>query len=289
MGGTGWLKWLAAGSLVAVGQSLRTTRRQAEAEVNHGWIELARRAGNQPPERPFHRDMVWDLPDPAQRYLRHAIREGAALPRAVRLDLAGSFRLGSRWFPFVGTELLVPPHGYVFRAELGTAAAGRRCVEGHLDHFAHAQVWLHNLLPVLHEETTPDIVKWAAGRLLVDALWCPATLLPQFGAIWEAVDDHRVSVRLPVQDDAANLILSVGPDGRLESFRLLRWGNPYAPDVWGRYLYGARVEEERSFGDYTVPARYNAGWEFGKPDFVSVFQPRVVRATYVGPGASARV
>ncbi len=279
----GWIAWAAGLSVAALGHELRTTRRQAEAEVNRCWLELEKRARAQTPERPFHRDMVWDLPDAAERYLRHAIREGAALPRAARLDVAGAFQLGSKWLPFVGSELLVPPHGFVWRATTGAKQAGRRWVEGHLDDFAHAQVWLHRTIPVLHEESTPDLVKWAADRLLVDALWCPAVLLPQFGARWDAVDDRRVAVRIPVQDDAASLVLTVAPDGRLEAFQLLRWGNPYSPDVWGRYVYGGEIETERTFGDYTVPARYRAGWAPGTRSFMLAFQPRVVRASYFGP------
>ncbi len=278
-----WLGGAAGLSAIALGMEMRRTRRLAEADLNRCALELDRRAGMQSRERPFHRDMTWDLPDPAKRYLRHAIREGAPLRRAARLHVAGSFRLGNTWLPFTGTESLVPPHGFVWRADVGLTASGRRWVEGQLEDFAHAQVWRYGTFPILHEESTPDLVKWAADRLLIDTLWCPSALLPQFGAVWESVDDKRVSVRIPVQDEAANLILTVADSGRLEAFRLLRWGNPFSPDVWGRYLFGGEVTAEHTFGDYTIPTRYRASWEPGTRGELPAFEPRVVRARWFGP------
>ncbi|MEZ4434523.1 MAG: DUF6544 family protein [bacterium] len=42
------------------------------------------------------------LPEPARRYLGHAMAAGTAAPVAVRFGIDGEIKLGARWVPFRG-------------------------------------------------------------------------------------------------------------------------------------------------------------------------------------------
>ena len=58
------------------------------------------------------------LPDPARRYLRHALTLGAPQPRAVRLRMHGEIRLGARWDRFEGEQVIRAGRGFVWRASI---------------------------------------------------------------------------------------------------------------------------------------------------------------------------
>ena len=70
-------------------------------------------------------------------------------------------------------------------------------------------------------------------------------------------------------------------DGRLTSDSVLqRWGN-LTEDGSYRYIpYGGVVEEERTFGGYTIPTRLTGGWWYGTDQYVEVIKLRVDSVEY---------
>ena len=55
------------------------------------------------------------LPEPARRWLSHAIAPGTPLWSSVELTMHGQIKLG-RWRPFTARQVLTPPDGYIWAA-----------------------------------------------------------------------------------------------------------------------------------------------------------------------------
>lgn len=278
--------WLAAGVVAssAVGVLLAKRKRWIEsARVDDVWRALRVRVEADAWQvETFHPEMVRELPQLAQRYLCHAIAEGTPLSRSVRLEMEGRISLGSSgiWLAMRGYELLVPPSGFVWKAEIGTGLLRLEGADTYHQGNATLCFWLYGLAPLVRADSTPDLARSAAGRLALEALWCPAVLLPQRGARWRSVDDKTLEVTLPFEGEEQSLLLEVAEDGRLLRAKMLRWGNAEAPDVWGSYLFGMAPEEEAAFDGYTIPSRAMAGWHFGTPSYSPFFYAEIRHADF---------
>jgi hypothetical protein len=66
-------------------------------------------------------ESVAHLPEPAQRFLRHAIAPGTRLARSVVVEMQGRIGLkpGADKLPFQASQILAMPHGLIWRATVG--------------------------------------------------------------------------------------------------------------------------------------------------------------------------
>ena len=55
------------------------------------------------------------LPEPARRYLTHAIAAGTPLWQSVQVSMVGHIKLGA-WRPFTATQVVAPSRGYIWAA-----------------------------------------------------------------------------------------------------------------------------------------------------------------------------
>jgi len=109
----------------------------------------------------FDPAMISGFPEPAHRWLRHAIAPGTPLWGSVELTMHGRIKLG-RWRPFTARQVLSPPGGYTWAA---TARLAGLPVTGYdrLSSGAGEMRWrLLRLFPVL-TAAGPDITR--SGRL----------------------------------------------------------------------------------------------------------------------------
>ena len=78
------------------------------------------------------------------------------------------------------------------------------------------------------------------------------------------------------------LELTIDDRGRLNAVKLPRWGNPKGAEF--HYVdFGGVVEEEDTFGGYTIPTRLRIGWYFDTDRFESdgeFFRVSIDDATY---------
>jgi hypothetical protein len=110
-----------------------------------------------------------------------------------------------------------------------------------------------------------DITRSAAGRVAGKSVWLPSALAGN-AVSWTARDSSHAHASFTVAGEQTELSPTIGPNGRLESISLKRWGNPEGADF--RYAdFGGVVEDERTFGAYTIPSRLRAGWHFGTARF----------------------
>jgi hypothetical protein len=75
----------------------------------------------------FNPELLTNLPDLAHRYLESAIAPGTQLVSAVRLWLHGEIKLGKKWHPFKGEEVICWNRG------MGKLHIARRTCQTHPD------------------------------------------------------------------------------------------------------------------------------------------------------------
>ncbi len=106
----------------------RATPRQvagrAAARVAELWDRFT---GPAAPAASFDPSMLTGLPEPARRWLSHAIAAGTPMHRTVVLEMEGRIRLG-RWLPFRAVQVHAPPDGYIWAARASPHDAG--CCRG---------------------------------------------------------------------------------------------------------------------------------------------------------------
>lgn len=230
----------------------------------------------------FSPDMVADLPEPARRYFLHAIPTGTPLARVARLEMTGEMRLGydQRWLPMRARQVLAPPRGFVWEATVGMGLRRFAGADSYADGQGRTEFRLWDVVPVVRAGG-PDVSRSARGRLAIEAVWCPAALLPQRGVTWTAVDDRTARASLTVDGEPIALTLIVEPDGRLRTATIERWGNLTPDEQYTWIPFGVTVLDECSADGYTVPGRVEAGWWFGTDRQLDFFRATVTRVAFL--------
>jgi hypothetical protein len=246
-----------------------------------GAIE-ARLAVEPRPAEVFDPAAIEDLPEPARRYLRHAIEPGTPLARSVRLKLDGRMkpRPDAGYMELTADELIAAHRGFLWRARLRAGPVPIRVVDHYAGDDGAVRIAALGLIP-MGSSTGPDVTRSSRGRLAAETVWLPSALLPGPRVAWRAVDDEHATVALTVDGDTVDLTLAVDPEGRLREVTMQRHGD-VDPPGWKALPYGFAVEEERAFGGYTVPSKLRGGWWYGTerydPDDASQFE--VLAAEY---------
>jgi Family of unknown function (DUF6544) len=199
--------------------------------------------------------MTTELPEPARRWLSHAIAPGTPLWSSAELTMHGRIKLG-RWRPFTARQVLSPPDGYTWAA---TARLAGLPVTGYdrLSSGAGEMRWrLLRLIPVL-TAAGPDITRSAYGRMAGEIALIPTAFRQ---AAWTRGEQASTAVATwRFGGDTESAELWVDRSGRLTEIRVNRWGNPGGVP-FGRYPFGVRVEAEDRFGGITIPSVLRAGW-----------------------------
>ncbi|MEX5717749.1 DUF6544 family protein [Geodermatophilus maliterrae] len=228
---------------------------RAARRVRRDWDLLA--GGGEPAEA-FDPAMVAGLPEPARRWLVHAIAPGTPLWGSVVLTMRGEIRLGA-WRPFTARQVLAPPRGFIWAANtrlLGLPVAGfdrYSSGSGQMD-------WrLGGLVPVMAASGS-DVTRSAAGRLAGEMALAPTTFR---AATWApGADQDRTVVTWRIGDEEESAEFRVGPDGRLLEVVVQRWGNPDGVP-FGRHPFGVAIGAEETFDGVTIGSVLRAGWWWG--------------------------
>ncbi len=123
-------------------------------------VEMARLKSMQPRRPPlFSRDMITNLPEPAQRFFIFAIREGTPLYTVAELKMHGGFGMGDnaapRYLDMRASQVLAAPYGFVWRMSAG---GGARRMSGS-DSASWTRFWVGGLIPVARFGETDRAVK----------------------------------------------------------------------------------------------------------------------------------
>jgi uncharacterized protein DUF6544 len=210
------------------------------------------------------------MPEPVERYFAHAMPAGPPAPGApvgVRLRMSGRIKLGL-WLPFTASEEC-DGRSFAWRARVGPLHvtdrfAGRRGeTRGRL--FGRRTIFA---------ASSEDVTRSSAGRAALEAIWCPAALLPEHGVTWRAEAADVIVATWDVPPERPAVRLRIAPDGGVREVSALRWGN--ADRTAFAYIpCGCTVRAERRFGGLVVPSELEVGWWFGTPDHAPFFTARV--------------
>ena len=198
-----------------------------------------------------------ELPEPARRWLAHAVRPGTPLWSSVELTMHGEIRLG-RWRPFRARQILAPD-GFIWAATTRVAGLPVAGYDRYSGASGEMRWRLLGFVPVLGARG-PDVTRSAAGRLAAEGLVFLPTVFSR--AAWSTGDVDTAVATMTIGDEQTTVRLRVDAAGRLRDVLLDRWGNP-SGRPFGRYPFGVTVRDERTFGGITIPASFAAGWEHG--------------------------
>jgi hypothetical protein len=220
------------------------------------------------------------LPAGALRYLTHAIRPGAPIPRTAEIVFTGRLRMRPRgpWLPFRARETLVAASGVVFsaRARLGPlpVTTQDRYQDGHAD----SRIRLLGVIPIVTKRG-PDADRAMRSRLVVESGRLPSAFPPDTGAVW-AQENGRLRLTLPVHGEDVQASLRTGPAGELRDMRLDHWSDLTDDRSSTLIPFETRVEAERRFGDYTIPSQLRSAWWAGTDREFEFFSATVQQATF---------
>jgi hypothetical protein len=206
------------------------------------------------------------LPEPARRFLSHAIAPEARPARAARVRMAGQIKLND-WLPFTAEQVIDWERGFIWQASVKMMGllpirGSDRLVDGQ-----GSMRWrLLGLIPVMTADG-PDIARSAAGRVAGESLWLPS-VLQRPDVTWRISEAGQPKATFEAFGEPIELTLNIDDDGRPLSLWLPRWGNPGGGD-FGYATFGALFEDEGTFDGYTVPTKLRGGWHFDGEGFDS--------------------
>jgi hypothetical protein len=210
--------------------------------------------------RRFTASLLAGLDEPVRRYLGHAIADGAELAGGVRLTMTGRIKVGP-WLAFSARQEC-DGRSFAWRARVGfgplTAlavvdcfAAGAGSMDGRL--FGRLRLFRAD------DENTS---RSAAGRAALEAVYTPASLLPQRGVMWRAESESEIVATWDVPPERPELHLRIDNRGAPRSYWAPRWGD-MGQKEFGYIPCGCEVEAERRFGNLIVPSSITGAWWFG--------------------------
>lgn len=238
------------------GGAVATSPPRGAGAVRDVWRRLATPTAE---PAPFSTVGIDGLPEPARRWLTHAITPSTPLWRSVELEMQGRIRLGS-WRSFRARQVLVPGVGFIWAATTRVAGLPVSGYDRYSDGAGEMRWRLCGLLPVV-TATGEDVTRSAAGRLAGEGVLVPTAFS---GAHWAASGPDAVTASWTVGRHRDSVDLQVGPAGELRSVTMQRWGNP-SGERYGRYPFGVELDREVTFEGITVPTVLRAGWFHGTP------------------------
>jgi hypothetical protein len=205
----------------------------------------------------FDPTTLGELPEPARRWLTHAIDPGMLLVDAIEIQMRGEIKLG-RWRRFTATQALVPDAGFVWAAQtrvLGLPVRG-------FDSYARGEGTMRwhalRVVPVMSGSGF-DITRSAADRLAAEAVLLPPSLV---SATWREGDDADSATYLRhfgQRHGRGRATILVAPNGQLRGVRMQRWGKPWGPS-YAEHPFEVRFSGEYRVDGVRIPDGISAAW-----------------------------
>lgn len=205
----------------------------------------------------FDPSVVDVLPEPAQRWLRHAIEPGALLFAAIEIQLSGEIKLGG-WRPFTATEALVPDAGFIWAAHTKLAGLPVRGFDSYTLGEGRMSWRALGVLPLV-SASGYDVSRSAADRMAAEAVLLPTSLVD---ATWRPGPDRDSATYLRHfgrRIARGRATIAVAPDGQLRSVSMRRWGDPRG-DGYAEHLFEVTFGGEYLVDGIAVPDRWSAAW-----------------------------
>jgi len=207
-----------------------------------------------------------DLPAPVYRYLQKVLPKHAQSISQVRLTQSGKLRtsLTAQWLSFNAEQHVAPmTKGFVWQARVNLSVIGHvRVVDSYIRGVASGAVNLLSAFTVASAADVAELNSGALHRYLAEAVWYPTALLPQFGVVWIAQDDHTavasltdsgMTVSLEFKFNDADEVVAIYTSGRFGQF-----DGTYKKVPWEGHF----SEYQRDNG-FLLPRQAEVGWYDG--------------------------
>jgi hypothetical protein len=139
---------------------------------------------------------------------------------------------------------------------------------------------LHGVLPLARIGGSVDHARAAATRVMLEAVWTPAALLPQFGASWRQTGPDSAEVHFGQAPDLPPMHLVLAGDGEVREVWALRWTDANTDKVYRLQPFGGRVLDSGEFQGFRVPVQVEMGNLWGTPAFTPFFLATTNRVEY---------
>jgi len=250
--------WITAGVVGLAGVVLAVLlvlRHRFNARTVRLWMAVDRQVRKE--TLTFQPSMVERVPEPARRYLAHALEPGTPLASRVELRGEGDIRIGAELKPFHSLELFAPPRGFVWQADFRSPLVM-------VDHYLEDEGELSALalwaLPRMRARG-PDVTRSVRHRLAAGYAWIPDALLPQNGVSWERLDDRRAVAKILIDAEPVDLTMTIAEDGRLEQIELRRWTDRTGSGAWAFGTWVVKILDQGAFHGRIIPTRLSAGFD----------------------------
>lgn len=265
---------------------LQAWRFSEKRSIDADWNQLRAAA----PKAPglFKAELVQHLPDAARRYFLFTIAEGTPLQSVSEIRMSGEIALGDKdtpnYQPMQASQILAPPHGFIWSVEAGLGAMRMSGSDGMLLDRSWTRFWINRMLPVVRAGGDENHLRASFGRVVAEAVfWAPASLLPGSGVQWEAgAGPNRARAVVVRGSLTQSLEMEVAADGRPLWVMIPRWSNVNPQKEWRVQPFGGSLSEFRRFGGFTLPTRVEGGNHFGTEDYFPFFRARVEAIAFPG-------
>ena len=162
------------------------------------------------------------LPEPVGRYLAHAVPSGEAGVPGVMLTMSGRIKVGVS-LPFSATQRC-DGKSFLWRASVGLGPVRPLVVT---DRYEDAEGSMTGTLLgrwTLFQQADANVVRSAAARAALEAVFSPRALLRGRGYAWRAEDDDHIVASTENPPEYVEVHLRIASDGRLLSIVAQRWG-----------------------------------------------------------------
>ena len=215
------------------------------------------------------------LPEPVRRYLAHALPSGETGAPGVKLTMSGRIKVGI-WLPFGATQWC-DGKSFLWRASVGLGPLRPLVVTDRYQRGEGSMIGKLVGRRTLFEQTDSNVVRSAAARTALEAVFAPRGFVPGRGYAWRAEDEDHIVASIELPPEHVEVHLGIAPDGRLLNVVAQRWGE-VTKRTFGYLPFGADVHEERRFGDVVIPSRVTAGWNYGTDGYSPFFKATITTA-----------
>jgi hypothetical protein len=206
---------------------------------------------------PFNPAAIADFPEPARRWLIHAIEPGTLLADALEIQMHGEIKLGS-WRRFTATQAIVPDAGFVWAAHTRLAGLPVRGFDSYALGQGRMRWRVLGVMPVLSGEGY-DVTRSAADRLAIESALLPTSLV---SATWRPGPDADSATYLRHfgnRHARGRATIRVAPDGQLLSVSMERWGRPIGKH-YAEHRFEVTFSREFAVDGLILPDAVSAAW-----------------------------
>ena len=219
------------------------------------------------------------LPPPARRWLAFAIADGTPLAGSVELEFTGRLRLSpdTPWEEARSSHVVAADR-YVWRSAIDSNEIELDANELYAGGRGEIRLWMHGFLPSGGDGQ--DLDRSLRGRLVLDRIFLPTSLLPGPNVRWEPIDDARATAAVEIDGESIRLEVTVADDGALVAAKVRRWSHRTSDGVHAEVPYGVTVLSHREVDGRRLPAAARFAWWHGTDREEPFFEPILESATF---------